>query len=178
MRHLTKFEKFGLAAAVVVAGTFFYMKNIYDPQEKALKKTVKTLNQVVGKVNDIKEIPPLAQIKYRIEKKQEEYEKIQEKTANLTIKTGAPNEITELLDRITTKLDRSGLILKSFEPKAVVPGDFFPWNVYRFDIEGSYDRLLVFFDELRAMDDAVRVGELKIAKNGGKSLIFSFDLMI
>lgn len=178
MRQLTKFEKFGMAAAAVVAGTFFYMKNIYEPQEKTLKRTVKQLNKVVKQVNSLKEIPPLAQIRVQIKAEGKKQEEMKQKTANLTVKTGAPNEITELLDRITAKLDTSGLTLKSFEPKSIIPGDFFDWNVYNFQIEGSYDHLLAFFEDLKRMDDAVQVKNLQIVKNGEKNLTFNFNLMI
>ena len=32
MKKLTKLEKFGLIAAIIIAGTYFYMGKIYDPQ--------------------------------------------------------------------------------------------------------------------------------------------------
>ena len=40
MRNLTNLEKFGLAAALIIACTFFYMKYMYDPQTRVLKDTL------------------------------------------------------------------------------------------------------------------------------------------
>jgi Tfp pilus assembly protein PilO len=178
MRQLTKLEKFGLAAAMIVAGTFFYIKNIYDPQEKTLKKTITKLNKVVAEVNSLKETPPLMSVRGRIEQQKGVYEKLREQTANLTVKNGTADEITELLGRINVLLDDNGLMLTKMEPKPVVPGDFFTWNVFRLSLEGTYGRLLGFLEDLRAMDDAVRIGELRMEKSDNTPLQVTFDLMI
>ncbi|MBN1140446.1 MAG: type 4a pilus biogenesis protein PilO [Deltaproteobacteria bacterium] len=178
MRRLTKFEKFGLAAAIVVAGTFFYMKKVYDPQEKALKKTVERLNKVVAEVNNLKETPPLISVRERIEKQKKLLGELKEKMAQRTVKTGAQHEITELLGRITKCMTRHRLILKGIVPKPVVPGDFFPWNVYQMTMECSHSGLIAFLEELKGMEDAVRVRELRLEKSEGKPLQATFDLMI
>jgi Tfp pilus assembly protein PilO len=178
MRQLTKLEKFGMAAAMIVAGSFFYMKNFYEPQEKALKKTVAKLNKVVAQVNNLNETPPLVAVRGRIEKKKKIYEQLREQTADLTIKQGTPDEITELLGRINVMLDASGLALTAMQVKPVVPGAFFTWNVFEVSLEGTYGRLLVFLEKLRAIEDAVRVSRLHLEKGDDTHLRVTFDLMI
>lgn len=178
MRQLTKLEKFGLAAAMIIAGSFFYMKHFYEPQEQALKKTVAKLNKVVAQVNNLKEAPSLIAVRGRIAKQKKVYEELREQTANLTVKQGTADEITELLGRINLMLDRNGLALTKVEPKPEVAGDFFTWNVFQVCLRGTYGRLLGFLEDLRAMDDAVRVDQLHMEKGDDALLHVTLDLMI
>jgi hypothetical protein len=69
MKTMTNLEKFGLAAALIIACTFFYMKYMYDPQTKVLTTTLKKRNKVVAELNKLRDIPPLFQLEKSIEHK-------------------------------------------------------------------------------------------------------------
>ena len=180
MRKLTKLEKFGLVAAIIIAGTYFYMGKIYDPQAKALKKTVIKLNKIIGEINSIKEVASAGSINRTIKKREEELEKVKSKLKDTVITTGKESEITELLDRINRLVDQNRLAVKSIVPKGKVAGSLFAWSSFDLDMEGSFYFFLEFLTALKKMPDSVKIQNINIEKNGdvGDVLKINMTLMI
>jgi len=180
MKKLTKLEKFGLIAAIIIAGTYFYMGKIYDPQAKALKKTVIKLNKIIGEINSIKEVSSVGSINRTIKKRKEELEKVKSDLKDTVITTGKESEITELLDRINRLVDQNRLAVKSIVPKGKVAGVLFAWSSFDLDMEGSFYFFLEFLSALREMPDSVKIQNINIEKNGdvGDVLKINMTLMI
>ncbi len=180
MRKLTKLEKFGLVAAIIIAGTYFYMGKIYDPQAKALKKTVIKLNKIIGEINSIKEVASAGSINRTIKKREEELEKVKSKLKDTVITTGKESEITELLDRINRLVDQNRLAVKSIVPKGKVASALFAWSSFDLDMEGSFSFFLEFLTALKEMPDSVKIQNINIEKNGdvGDVLKINMTLMI
>lgn len=180
MKKLTKLEKFGLVAAIIIAGTYFYMGKIYDPQAKALKKTVIKLNKIIGEINSIKEVASAGSINRTIKKREEELEKVKSELKDTVITTGKESEITELLDRINRLVDQNRLAVKSIVPKGKVAGALFAWSSFDVDMEGSFSFFLEFLTALREMSDSVKIQNINIEKNGdvGDVLKINMTLMI
>jgi hypothetical protein len=72
LKKLSQFEKYGIMAAIIIACTFFYMKKVYEPQEKEFKKTVAALNKVVGEINGLRQVPSVVQVRHELESLKEE----------------------------------------------------------------------------------------------------------
>ena len=180
MKKLTKLEKFGLIAAIIIAGTYFYMGKIYDPQAKALKKTVIKLNKIIGEINSIKEVSSVESINRTIKKRKKELEKVKSELKDTVITTGKESEITELLDRINRLVDQNRLAVKSIVPKGKVAGALFAWSSFDLDMEGSFCFFLEFLTALREMSDSVKIQNINIEKNGdvGDVLKINMTLMI
>jgi len=180
MRKLTKLEKFGLVAAIIIAGTYFYMGKIYDPQAKALKKTIIKLNKIIGEINSIKEVASAGSINRTIKKREEELEKVKSKLKDTVITTGKESEITELLDRINRLVDQNRLAVKSIVPKGKVASALFAWSCFDLDMEGSFSFFLEFLTALKEMPDSVKIQNINIEKNGdvGDVLKINMTLMI
>ncbi len=180
MKKLTKLEKFGLVAAIIIAGTYFYMGKIYDPQAKALKKTVIKLNKIIGEINSIKEVASAGSINRTIKKRKQELEKVKSKLKDTVITTGKESEITELLDRINRLVDQNRLAVKSIVPKGKVAGALFAWSSFDLDMEGSFCFFLEFLTALKEMPDSVKIQNINIEKNGdvGDVLKINMTLMI
>ena len=180
MKKLTKLEKFGLIAAIIIAGTYFYMGKIYDPQAKALKKTVIKLNKIIGEINSIKEVASAGSIIRTIKKSEEEFEKVKSELKDTVITTGKESEITELLDRINRLVDQNRLEVKSIVPKGKVAGTLFAWSSFDLDMEGSFSFFLEFLTALKEMPDSVKIQNINIEKNGdaGDVLKINMTLMI
>lgn len=180
MKKLTKLEKFGLIAAIIIAGTYFYMGKIYDPQAKALKKTVIKLNKIIGEINSIKEVSSAGSINRTIKKRKEELEKVKSDLKDTVITTGKESEITELLDRINRLVDQNRLVVKSIVPKGKVAGVLFAWSSFDLDMEGSFYFFLEFLTALKEMSDSVKIQNINIEKNGdaGDVLKINMTLMI
>jgi len=180
MKKLTKLEKFGLIAAIIIAGTYFYMGKIYDPQAKALKKTVIKLNKIIGEINSIKEVSSVGSINRTIEKRKEELEEVKSELKDTVITTGKESEITELLDRINRLVDQNRFAVKSIVPKGKVAGTLFAWSSFDLDMEGSFYFFLEFLTALKKMPDSVKIQNINIEKNGdaGDVLKINMTLMI
>jgi len=180
MKKLTKLEKFGLIAAIIIAGTYFYMGKIYDPQAKALKKAVIKLNKIIGEINSIKEVSSAGSIIRTIKKSEEEFEKVKSELKDTVITTGKESEITELLDRINRLVDQNRLEVKSIVPKGKVAGTLFAWSSFDLDMEGSFSFFLEFLTALKEMPDSVKIQNINIEKNGdaGDVLKINMTLMI
>lgn len=180
MKKLTKLEKFGLIAAIIIAGTYFYIGKIYDPQAKALKKTVIKLNKIIGEINSIKEVASAGSIIRTIKKSEEEFEKVKSELKDTVITTGKESEITELLDRINRLVDQNRLEVKSIVPKGKVAGTLFAWSSFDLDMEGSFSFFLEFLTALKEMPDSVKIQNINIEKNGdaGDVLKINMTLMI
>ncbi|HEC99274.1 MAG TPA: hypothetical protein ENN18_02675 [Proteobacteria bacterium] len=180
MRKLTKLEKFGLIAAIIIAGTYFYIGRIYDPQAKALKKTVIELNKIIGEVNSIKEVSSEESINRTIKKHKEELEEIRAVCETKAKKTGEESEITEILNRINRLADQNRLVVKSIVPKGKVAGALFAWSSFDLDMEGSFYFFLEFLSGLKKLREPVKIQGISIKKNGdvGDVLKINVTLMI
>lgn len=156
------------------------MGKIYDPQAKALKKTVIKLNKIIGEINSIKEVASAGSINRTIKKREKELEKVKSELKDTVITTGKESEITELLDRINRLVDQNRLAVKSIVPKGKVAGALFAWSSFDLDMEGSFSFFLEFLTALREMSDSVKIQNINIEKNGdvGDVLKINMTLMI
>lgn len=180
MRNLTNLEKFGLAAALIVACTFFYLKYMYDPQTKVLSTTLKKRNKIVDEINQLNDIPPLFQLKKTIERDKKILAVLEAENDKLSVKTGDPDEITDLLSRITELVEDNRLKISTITPMDSFMGDFFKWSPFEIEMVGRFDKFMRFLEALKELPDAVEVTQLKIEKSGERSypLLIKFTLKI
>ena len=170
MKTMTKLEKFGLAAALIIACTFCYMKYMYDPQTRVLKATLEKRNKIVKELNAIKEIPPLFKVKKTIEKNTKILEEIREECGALSVKTGNPDEITELLSQINQIIESNRLSVNSIAPKERITGRFFKWSPFEMDISGSFSNFMSFMKQIRELNDAIEVNNIILESSEGKGM--------
>ena len=169
MKSMTNLEKFGLAAALIIACTFFYMKYMYDPQTKVLKTTLKKRNKVVSELNKLKDIPPLIQLEKRIEKDQETLARLQAESGSLAINTGHPDEISRLLSRISTLIQANSLRVAAIVPKEREPGEYIDWSPFDMDLKGGFDGFMALLKDLESLKDAVEVSAITMEASGEKA---------
>ncbi|NDY73629.1 hypothetical protein DO021_17940 [Desulfobacter hydrogenophilus] len=170
MKSMTNLEKFGLAAALIIACTFFYMKYMYDPQTKVLTTTLKKRNKVVAELNKLKDIPPLFQLEKSIEQDKKRLDELRQETGHLNINTGHPDEIAALLSKISTIMVMNDLKALSIVPKEREPGKYIDWSPFDMNIKGDFTGFVTFLKELEQLRDAVEVSGIRIASSGVKSL--------
>ena len=181
MKRLTKFEKFGIAAALLVACSFYYMKYMYDPQAKVLSKTIKKLNKVIEQVNELKDVPSVKSIRATIGKREKKLEDLMKQLESTAVKTGKDSEITELLSRVSQRIQKNRMALDSIAPRREkITGAFFAWNAYDLALRGSFFQLISLLSDLKEMPDPVRIDEIRIEKGaaGGGRLNITMVLMI
>lgn len=165
MRKLTKLEKFGMAASIVVIATYFYMSKIYDPESLALKTTVENLNKVIKKANSIGNPPDPSPLKIRNKYLRKKLKTLTEMLQELGGRGEAVSELTKVMAEISRISDRANLKVKSMSEPTVKESDNFSWAVYSMEVTGSYSSLLNFLSDLKEMNFPVKVEEIVIEKD-------------
>ncbi|MBE1426212.1 Tfp pilus assembly protein PilO [Desulfomicrobium macestii] len=180
MKKLSQFEKYGIMAAIIIACTFFYMKKVYEPQEKEFKKTVAALNKVVGEVNGLKQIPPLIQVKHELENAKKDLEEVNKRLKGTLMHTGEAREVTHMLRQINEHVAASGLKVVSLTPGGRKSDTLLQleWNLFQLSLSGSFHGFLQLLESLRNMPDAIRVDEVALTAGNGEFLEITFNLMI
>jgi Tfp pilus assembly protein PilO len=178
MRKLSRFEKFGLMAAVIIAFTFLYVKKVYEPQEARLKKTIASLNNVVGQINNLKDVPPPATVKRNLKRYREKLEAVSAKLEGSQMHTGADREVTLLLSAINKKITRNGLRVNALTPGGTSTDELLVWNLFQMDLEGSFHGFLQFMRDLKDFQDAVKIENLQMEKSEDRPLHLPLNLMI
>lgn len=178
MKRLSRFEKVGLMAVLIIACTFFYMKRAYVPQEKVLTKTVEKLNKVIKDINSLKEIPSASALRRTIEKRRQELAEVTKELEGTAVRTGAEHEITELLSEINRLLEKNRLAVNAVAPKGKVAGPLLEWNLYEVDMEGRFHAFIWFLNGLLDMPDAVKIESIHMEKGANQSLHIAMHLMI
>ncbi len=178
MRKLSRFETVGLIAAVVVACSFFYMKRVYEPQEKVLKNTVQQLNKLIGEVNGLKAVPPAASVKNQLEKRKAELAELENRLKETTVLSGADREVTELLSQIADLIADQGFVVNAIVPKGKIADSMFQWNLFEVDMSGNFYRFMDLLAALRDRPDAVRIEKITLMQKDGQGLRIQMNLMI
>ncbi len=176
---MSKFEKLGVVAAVIVASSFVYMKKVYEPQEKRLKTTVASLNKVIGELNNLKSLKSSASMKSELERKKNELAQIETRQGAAAC-SDPERQASELLGKVSSAIERSGMLVNSVKPGGKKPDELFDWNSYEFDLSGGYFALLKFLDRLRDMPEAVKVKRLLLehGKEKDKMLHITLELLL
>lgn len=167
MKKLTQLEKFGLIAAIVVCGSYFYMKKIYDPEAESLKKTVAKLNQTIGEYNKLEDPPPLEPLRKRL---QGESEKLEEATRQLRQaggRTDADAEVTAILATVTTLAHQRNMGVVKITPGQDHKDDLFTWKSFEVVLHGSYGNLIALIETLRRIEQPVQFKNLQVKPQQG-----------
>jgi Tfp pilus assembly protein PilO len=160
MKVLTKLEKFGVMAALVIGSSFFYMKYMYDPQTISLETTLKKRNKIVAELNRVAEVPSLFRLEKTIEQNKEILEELREESGTITVKTGNPDEITELLSKINQIIELNQLDVNTIVPKDEIIGPYLRWAPFEMDLSGTFGGYVAFMKDIKDLDDAVEIRDL------------------
>jgi Tfp pilus assembly protein PilO len=178
MRKLSRFEKLGVVAAVIIACSYLYMKRVYEPQEKKLKATVAQLNKVIGEVNGLKATPSASSLKRSLAKKKEELSGLEEQMKRASIHGTAENEISDMFSRVGRLMERNGLTVLSVMPKGGKNDGLFQWSLFEVSFTGGYFNFLSFLDDVIAMPNAVKIETMKMEQRDDTTLQITMELLI
>ena len=179
MRKLTKLEKFGMAASIVVAGTYFYMGKVYDPQAKSLKKTIASLNKVIGEINTLDDVKPERVLKMKVKRSEEELARLKRDQGKVLRMMGNESELTNLLQKVHHLMEESGIVAEAIEPRGVGgKGIYESFQRYSLEMRGGYFPFLAFVEALSAMPDPVVIEHVTMTRKEGDGIRITMDLMI
>nr|WP_320013182.1 type 4a pilus biogenesis protein PilO [uncultured Desulfobulbus sp.] len=162
MKKLTKLESFGLIAAILVSGSYFYMKKVYDPEAKALKKTISRLNQKIGAYNKLQEPPNPAGLKKRLERKTAEEKEMAAALHAAGGRTDAESEVTEILAEISLMAQRENMQVLKLIPGDTVETDVYKWRKVELQLRGQFYNFVVLIERLKLMAQPLELRQLEI----------------
>lgn len=171
MKKLTPLEKFGLIAVIIVSGSYFYMKNVYEPKAQSLKNTVTSLNNIIDQYNNFTDSPPAAPIKKSVERLKGERDEAATQLSEAGGRTGAAYEITNILSKVTTLAGRNRMVIIKIAPGGKEQGPMFNWAIFNTEMRGSYHDLKNFIASLQEMPQPVRVEGLQLESGADGNLL-------
>ncbi len=176
MRKLTQLEKFGLVAGVVVAMSYFYLQKVYDPQAKALDKTVKELNKVAEELKTLQTVEPFFKIQGKLDGKKKELAQIDKELSTLIVPSETEAQLNALQHKILKAAEHCGLMTASMTPGGVEQS-IFSWRVYRMELLGGYGQFTAFLDALKELPALVQVGDIVlVGDKEGRGVRVAIDL--
>lgn len=108
-----------------------------------------------------------------VEQKHQEYQSrnklLLDKLATLKIILPEAKQTDQLLRQIQESALNSGLVIKKFQPSAVIQRDFFSEWPINLELDGNYHSLGIFFDRLSKFPRIVNVSDVKITESKGKA---------
>ncbi len=168
MKKLTKLESFGLIAAILVSGSYFYMKKVYDPEAAALKKTIISLNAKIGAYNKLQEPPNSEGAKKKLAQRREEEKKTAAVLKAAGGRTEAAAEVTEVLAEISVKAQRENMqVLKLTPEEKSITTPLYSWKQVNIQLRGQFSDFVVLVERLKAMARPVQLRDLKIERDTG-----------
>ncbi|MBM9612855.1 type 4a pilus biogenesis protein PilO [Desulfobulbus rhabdoformis] len=168
MKKLTKLESFGLIAAILVSGSYFYMKKVYDPEAKALKKTISRLNKKIGAYNRLQEPPNPAGLKRRLERQHDEEKKMAAALHAAGGRTDAESEVTEILAEISLMAQHENMQVLKLIPKETEVTDVYKWKKVDLQLRGQFYDFVVLIERLKQMTRPLELRQLRIELDQGE----------
>ncbi|SMP76748.1 hypothetical protein SAMN06295888_12515 [Desulfonatronum zhilinae] len=162
-RRLTKLEKFGLIAAVITGMLFFYLKHVYDPQQRALVRAQEQLNRSITQLNEMQTAEPPFQLRRRLETQQEAQAELEAELAGLDIRTGDEEALIRAQHWAYQEMERRNLRVVNVVPKNEEK-KFFNWKVFRVTAEGDFAGFVDLLREMRAHSTPMLVEQVSVTR--------------
>jgi len=160
-RKLTKLEKFGLIAAVVAGILFFYLKNVYDPQQRSLERAREQLNRTIRDYNQLQAAEPLFQLRGRLQGREQEQDRIKQALAALQIGGTNPQEFARTKQWVYREMERLNMRVLN-----VTPGgrrqELFDWHVFEIRMEGDFAGLVGLLQAFNGHPAPLRVDRVTV----------------
>ncbi len=177
-RKLTKLEKFGLIAVVITAMIFFYLKNVYDPQQASLEQSRERLNKTIQDLNRLQTSEPLFQLRRSLESKEKELAELEQTMAELDIAPAGTTDMSMVQYSLYQDLSTPSLRIIEVAP-AGPRTELFTWHVFNIRARGDYSGFISLIRHLQDYERPVRAGKIKMdGENSPWPLDISFELWV
>jgi len=181
MRKLTKLESFGLIATILVSGSFFYMKKVYDPEAESLKKTITKLNQTIAEFNKLEEPPNLDSLKRRIAQQTEQLTAVTEELKDAGGRSDEPSEVTEALQKISRLAKEQNMLVLKITRDKDEQDALFTWAAVHIQLQGQYQDFVILLKKLKELPAPVQLLKLHIERGreeGRGDIIITAKLLV
>lgn len=165
MKKLTKLESMGLIASILIGGSYFYMKKVYDPEAAALIRTRNSLQKTVSEYNKLSDPPNTRSMTRQVERLEEEVEELTEQVLQAGGRTQAASEITEALAELSLATKRSGMRVVELTLGEERKDDLFTWKTVKISLEGRFADFVSLVGLLKAKDRPVQMRDIIMTKS-------------
>ncbi|WP_031388212.1 hypothetical protein [Desulfonatronum thiodismutans] len=162
-RKLTKLEKFGLIAAVITGMLFFYLKHVYDPQQRALVRAREQLNRSITQLNEMQAAEQPFQLRRRLESQRETLAELEQELNVLDIRVGDEEALIRAQHWAYQEMERRNLRVLNVVPQSEVK-KFFTWRVFRVTAEGDFAGFIALLRDLRSHSTPMLVEQVSISR--------------
>lgn len=145
-----------LAAICVVIIVLFWLLS-WVPKQKGIEVKEVEYNQLFDELNRLKaaaENLPALQEKVRM---------LQEERNKALKRLPTQTDITQLLRDLALLAEKSGVIIKSFQPKGETNQGLYAAMNIDLRLEGSYNELAVFFDRVGKLSRIVNISDIRLS---------------
>lgn len=175
-RKLTKLEKFGLIAVVITGMIFFYLKNVYDPQQTSLEQSRERLNKTIRSFNQLEDAEPLFQLRRSLESKNKELAGLEQTMAELDIAPAGTTDMSMVQYNLYQDLNTPSLRIIEVKPSGIRT-ELFTWHVFNIRARGDYSGFISLIRHLQNYERPVRTGKIRMdGENSPWPLDISFEL--
>ncbi|SHI13301.1 type 4a pilus biogenesis protein PilO [Desulfofustis glycolicus] len=180
MKKLTKLEKYGLIAAILVGGSFFYLKKVYDPEAASLQRAIGTLNKTVATYNQLSEPPPLAPLRRQAETLAGELAEATARLREAGGRTGQAAEVTEVLHLINRVAGDQRIEILQIVPGKQIEEELFTWEVFGLTMRCRYQDLVALMGSMKRLKEPIQVRNLEIVREPaeGGFVIVTMKLLV
>ena len=160
-RKLTKLEKYGLIAAVITGMLFFYLKNIYDPQQASLEQSRERLNRTIQEFNRLQAAEPLFQLRQTLNSRNEELAGLEQTMAELDTAPDGTTDMRMVRYDLYQDLNNRSLRIIQVSP-AGTRKELFTWHVFNIRAKGDYSGFISLMRQLQEYESPVRIGKITV----------------
>lgn len=175
-RRLSKLEKFGLIAALITGMLYYYLTNVYDPQQKALIQAQERLNHSIRELNQLQASEPIFQLRRRLDSRKESLAGLEQEMKGMNVNFGTEADPVAAQHSVYRLMERLNIRVLNVTP-AGRHDELFTWHVYRLSIECDFASFIAFLHGLRTHSSPLRVHRVNINGDAaGWPLKISLDL--
>lgn len=177
-RKLSKLEKYGLIGAVITGALFFYLKNVYDPQQESFTRAQEQLNETIREFNQLQDAEPPLMLRRQLESRREELAELEKQLAAMDVRFGTEEDLIRNQHWVYRQMEQLNMRILSANPLRT-ERDLFSWHVYRVNLQCDFKSFTRFLHVLRNHSTPFRVHNVSISGDvKGWPLSISMELWI
>ncbi len=194
-KGMSKIEKYGIIAIVVIGVFYLYLNKMYDPAAQSLEETRTKMQELTEEIDVLNVTPVDPTIGSEVQELETELKAITEEfeRAMKENKASYNNDVTNRIieaDRFMLEFSVDPTVIdryiyqpekekKDEESETLDLTDSFPWIGYNLELKGSFSEIISFIDSLKNLEHVVMIKTYSIARDGDTfDYVLTMDIMI
>jgi len=172
-RQLTKMEQAGMAIAVLVVGTFLYLKLVHQAPGRELKGAQKNYARIAGEVASLKKEAETGDVKKAVNRLRKKIERVRDELEQAEAVLALGEEKDRLANTIVRAATNNGLMIQAFgeltDKKSIeeITGKeaVYPQRHYRVVLKGGFESLRQFLSGIDEIPKRVAIRKINLERS-------------